>query len=213
MSLYAVIPFKPVNPKTRLSCVLTQPEREVFARVMLDEVISAARGAGCRPVILSTIPFPHEGVKTVVKNMGLNEAVNECLRETGEPVLIIMSDLPLVTADAIRRVCSTKADVAIVPGRGGGTNTLFVTCPEKFQVDFYGASFLDHMNIARRAGLSVEIIDSFRLHTDVDEEEDLVEVLLHGGGKAREYLESLGFSLSIEKGRVGIRRDAHKETF
>jgi 2-phospho-L-lactate guanylyltransferase len=210
MSFYAIIPFKPVNPKTRLSCVLTQPEREAFARMMLDDVISAANHAGCRPVILSTIPYAHEGAKTVVKDLGLNEALNECLMEAEDPILIIMSDLPLVTPEAIRRVCSTQADVAIVPGRGGGTNTIFITRPQEFQVDFYGASFLDHMNIARRAGLSIEVVDSFRLHTDVDEKEDLVEVLLHGDGKAREYLVSLGFSLSIEKGRVGVQRDTHK---
>jgi 2-phospho-L-lactate guanylyltransferase len=58
----------------------------------------------------------------------------------------------------------------------------------------------------------VDVVDSFRLHTDVDEKEDLVEVLIHGQGEARRCLESLGFTLSIEGGRVGVERGAHKKT-
>jgi 2-phospho-L-lactate guanylyltransferase len=149
----------------------------------------------------------------VVKEMGLNEALNACLATLRHPVLIIMSDLPLITVEAVVRLLTTKADVGIVPGRGGGTNSLFIKNPQSFHVDFYGASFLDHVGIARAAGLSIEIIDSFRLHTDVDEKEDLVEILLHGEGKSREFLMDLGFAISIEKGRVGIQRDAHKQAF
>jgi 2-phospho-L-lactate guanylyltransferase len=50
------------------------------------------------------------------------------------------------------------------------------------------------------------VVDSFRLHTDIDEPWDLAELLIHGAGKSRAYLESLGFILSTEKGRVGVER-------
>ena len=56
------------------------------------------------------------------------------------------------------------------------------------------------------AGLSCEVIDSFLLHTDIDEKEDLVELLTHGTGKSRKYLEDLGFVLSAENGRVIVER-------
>ena len=46
-----------------------------------------------------------------------------------------------------------------------------------------------------------------RTHTDIDEEEDLVELLIHGAGKSGAYLESLGFVLTTDKGRVGITRN------
>jgi 2-phospho-L-lactate guanylyltransferase len=62
------------------------------------------------------------------------------------------------------------------------------------------------MKIAEQAGMSVDVIDSFRLHTDIDEPWDLVELLIHGTGKSRAYLEELGFVLSADKGRVGVRR-------
>lgn len=62
------------------------------------------------------------------------------------------------------------------------------------------------MAMAEECGFSVDVIDSFRLSTDIDEKEDLVEVLIHGKGRAREYLELLGFTVIHEKGRVGVVR-------
>jgi 2-phospho-L-lactate guanylyltransferase len=97
--------------------------------------------------------------------------------------------------------------MAMVPGRGGGTNAIFLKDPSRFHTDFYGASFLKHLEIAAEANLSCEIIDSFRLHDDIDEVEDLVEVLLLGGAASRRFLERLGFVLSIENGRVGVKRN------
>lgn len=207
----AVIPFRPENPKTRLSCVLDQAEREEFALMMLRDVVEKTALAGCSTVLLSTEDYPLEGATTVVRELGLNEALNEFLSEIKEPVLIIMSDIPLVTVENIRQILSVESDCAIVPGRGGGTNSIFIKNPSRFRVDFYGASFLDHMNIAKEAGFSVEVIDSFRMSTDIDEKEDLVEILLHGCGESRRFLESLGFSLSVEKGRVGVKRNSHEQ--
>jgi 2-phospho-L-lactate guanylyltransferase len=120
--------------------------------------------------------------------------------------MIFMADLPLADEASIKRVMATTKDMAIVPGRGGGTNVIYLKEPQKFRVNYYGASFNKHLEAARGAGLSVEVIDSFRLHTDIDEEDDLVELLIHGTGKARAYLEELGFGLSDEKGRVGVVR-------
>ena len=54
MCPHAFIPFKPVNPKTRLSCMLSQEERESFARAMLADVISAVKDVNCSPVIIGT---------------------------------------------------------------------------------------------------------------------------------------------------------------
>jgi len=50
------------------------------------------------------------------------------------------------------------------------------------------------------------VIDSFRLHTDIDEKEDLAELLIHGTGKSRAFLEERGFTLVTENGRTGVER-------
>lgn len=206
MCPHALIPFKPAGPKSRLASVLSQEEREAFARAMLEDVIFAVKDANCSPVVVATELFDSEDVQVTIPDKDLSGALNEVLPQSVGTILIIMADLPLATGEAIKRVISTTCDVAIVPGRGGGTNAIFVREPAKFHVDYYGMSFLKHKKIAEDAGLSCEVIDSFVLHTDVDEKEDLVELLTHGTGKSRKYLEDLGFVLSAENGRVGVER-------
>ena len=210
LQVHAIIPFRPVNPKTRLSGVMDQEEREAFARAMLGDVISVLHEAGCAPCILSTVSFEYGDVTTQIDTRDLNEALNAYLSRQNSPVLVIMSDLPLVTPDAIRRLVSCTADVGIVPGRGGGTNVLYIKKPQEYRVDYYGASFCDHGRIAEDAGLSYEVIDSFFMSTDIDEKEDLVEILIHGAGRSRLFLKEIGIQLSLEQGRVGVQRSAHE---
>ncbi len=186
--------------------MLSQEEREAFARAMLEDVIHAAKDANCSPVIVGTELFDSEDIQVTVSDADLNQTLNSLLPQSVGAILIVMADLPLANAQAIQRVISTKDDMAMVPGRGGGTNVIFIREPQRFHVDYYGMSFLKHQKIAQEAGLSCEVIDSFRLHTDIDEKEDLVELLIHGTGKSRAYLEELGFVLSVEKGRVGVKR-------
>ena len=206
MCPHALIPYKPKNPKTRLSAILSQEEREAFAFAMLEDVVGAVRDANCSPVIIGTELFDSEMVQVTVTDADLNTSLNEILPTTEQNILIIMADLPLANEAAIKRVISTAADMAIVPGRGGGTNAIFIKDPKKFHVDYYGASFAKHLAIAKEAGLSVDVIDSFRLHTDIDEDDDLVELLIHGTGKSRAFLEDHGFMLETETGRVRVIR-------
>jgi len=206
MCPHALIPYKPVNPKTRLSNVLDPEEREAFARAMLDDVIAVVKDASCTPVVVGSELYDSDDVQITVKDADLNQALNEILPQAVDKVLIIMADLPLADTPSVRRVLATEKDMAIVPGRGGGTNVIYVREPSRFRVDYYGTSFLKHLKIAREAGLSCEVIDSFRLHTDIDEKEDLVEVLIHGTGKSRAYLDQLGFFLSVDQGRVSVER-------
>ena len=212
MKLSAIVPFKPVNPKTRLSCVLSQNERETFAEQMLSDIINVLLEAGCTPTILSTHPCEFHDpedfreTKVLVDSSGLNDALNSLLETIREPVIIIMADLPLVTVEAVKLLMDSPYDVVIAPGRGGGTNALLIRDPSLFRVNYYGASYMKHRRIALEQGLSVGVVDSFRLFTDVDEKEDLVELLIHGTGRSRVFLEMLGFSILIEKGRMGVER-------
>jgi 2-phospho-L-lactate guanylyltransferase len=206
MCPHALIPYKPVNPKTRLSCMLSQEEREEFARAMLADVVEAVRDVNCSPVIVGTELFDSEYIQITVKDADLNQTLNELLPQAVGQIMIIMADLPLADRPSLMRVLATQQDMAIVPGRGGGTNVIYLKEPLRFHVDYYGTSFSKHMKIAEESGLSCEVIDSFRLHTDIDEKEDLVELMIHGTGKSRAYLEQLGFFLLLDNGRVGVDR-------
>lgn len=206
MHFRAIIPFRPTNPKTRLSGVLTEDERKSFAHAMLTDVIAAVRSCGSDVTLLSTEPYLCPEATVVVRHEGLNEALNWQLPQCDMPVMIIMSDLPLVTKETILRVCSSQSDLALVPGLGGGTNIMFIRDPKRFHVQYYGYSYRQHVDIAKDLGMTVESIDSMRMSTDVDEPADLVELLIHGAGAAKEWLIQHEFTLSAESGRVKIKR-------
>lgn len=203
----AVIPYKKAGAKSRLSPVLSLQEREEFVELMLNQVISSLKGAGIEQVdILSPSVYGLEEMteaRVLLDEKDLNEALNRYLKEAEEPVLIVMADLPLLSTEHIKEISSTEKDVCIVPGKGGGTNALFIKNPSKYRVKYYGSSFLTHCSIATDSGQDFEIYDSFMAGTDIDEPEDLVELLIHGKGAAKDYIESK-FRLEVKKGRVGL---------
>lgn len=196
-----LVPFAAGEPKTRLADVLGPDERASFARASLLDVCDAIVDADGEPTVLSTgpieCPYPVE-----VDDRPLTEAVDDHLKA---PMAVVMADLPLATPAALRRLFETDAEVALAPGIGGGTNA-FVSRHPEFRVDYHDASIRDHRRIAREAGADLATVDSFRLAVDVDEPGDLVEVLLHGDGRARRWLEDAGFAVESTDGRVVARR-------
>ena len=211
-----VIPYTDRDPKSRLAPVLSAAERRAFARAMLGDVVEAVRSAGHDPELLLSEPIDFadadvgvDDVPTTVDDRALTPAVDAVLGRLGEGVAevgIVMADLPLATPTALRRLTAVGGEVGIAPGRGGGTNALVARAPS-FSVDYHGASYRDHREAAAAAGLSVGVVDSMRLATDVDEPADLAEVLLHGDGRAREWLVDAGVELDTGGGRVAVRRE------
>jgi len=114
-----------------------------------------------------------------------------------------MADLPLLSPKHIKAIISTKEDICIVPGRGGGTNVLFVKNPSCYRIKYYGSSFLTHCSTAVELRQNIEIYDSFFAGTDIDEPDDLVELLIHGKGGTKKYI-SQKFRLEISRGRVRL---------
>jgi len=217
-AIRAVIPFKKENAKSRLSGVLSETQRQKLAICMLFDVISALEKSGkfdeidilnsSFSSILNT-EFPLN-INVLLNEENLNDALNEYLRKSAEhwngTVLIIMADMPLVTEKQIIELTNMTADVVIAPGSGGGTNVLLIRNPEKFHVDYYGTSFLDHLRIAGEAGLGVDVYDSFFVSTDMDEPDDLVELLIHGKGRSADYLRSAGISLDTKTGKLELNK-------
>jgi 2-phospho-L-lactate guanylyltransferase len=206
----AVVPYKTVNAKSRLSTLLTEEERARLARLMLDDITGILKRAGLDVVLLTTTPFQYDA-EIVVSERDLNSALNEFLKAETGPVMIIMADVPLITLKNVRDMMESAADLVISPGRGGGTNVQLIKDPQKYHVDYYGASFLDHVRIAEDNGLTVEVFDSFNASSDIDEVADLVELYIHGKGKAADYLRSFT-ALDVSKGRVRVVRDLQKVT-
>ncbi|WP_435074481.1 2-phospho-L-lactate guanylyltransferase [Halorubrum sp. HHNYT27] len=217
-----IVPFSTDRPKSRLSGVLDPDERAAFALAMLRDVLDTIAAAGGDPRVLATAPVDGDLPCPVdVDDRPLTPAVNAALEERfsersnePDPVAVVMADLALATPAALGELFAAgrETDVAVAPGRGGGTNA-FVTSHPDFRVDYHGASYLDHRRNAAAVGASVAVVDSYRLATDVDEPDDLAEVLIHaeaderGGGSAARWLRDAGFALDATDGRVGVERD------
>jgi len=201
----AVVPFKTKGAKKRLAPFLSPEERKEFSMAMLRDVLDSLEDTNVR--ILATEEFTLSSRETIVQvsHQDLNEVLNEFIADLHEPTLIVMSDIPLMRKWHVRWLISDG--ITLVPGRGGGTNAIYMHDPSTFKVDFYEVSFLKHVKIAKERGLPLKILDSFYMSTDIDKPEDLAEVLIHCPGESCKYLKSLGVRLSYGKSRIGVERD------
>ncbi|MGZ4861344.1 MAG: 2-phospho-L-lactate guanylyltransferase [Halobacteriota archaeon] len=200
----AVVPFKTRGAKARLSPFLSPEERRAFSEAMLRDVLRSLTGTDI--TILATGEFDPawNEARVQVDAHDLNTSLNAYIADLHDPTLIVMSDIPLIREWHVREMLS--AGITLVPGRGGGTNAIFMRDPARFHVDFYEVSFLKHVAIAKQLGLPLKILDSFYLSTDIDKPEDLAEVLIHCQGESCEYLRAIGVRLSYGKSRIGVER-------
>ncbi|KAB1198261.1 MULTISPECIES: 2-phospho-L-lactate guanylyltransferase [Haloferax] len=196
-----VVPFGGDSPKTRLAPFFDADERRDFALAMLRDVLDAVESTGNDPVVLTDRPVDVH-VPTILDDRPLTDAVNDQLGGD-DPIAVVMADLALATPASLTRLFEMEGDVVAAPGLGGGTNALVVRTPE-FVVDYHGASIADHREIADDIGVSFVEIDSMRLAVDIDEPSDLVEILLHGRGRTREWLDELGVTLDTTDGRAEV---------
>lgn len=203
MTVRVVVPYDAATPKTRLGDVLDAGERAAFADAMLTDVLDTVTEAGGQPEVLATAPVD-VAVPVTVDDRALTPAVNDVLAARAEPLAVVMADLALATPSTVAAFLETSGDVVLVPGLGGGTNAVIARHPE-FRVDYHGASIRDHRRHATDIGATVSTVDSMRLATDIDERRDLVEVLLHGDGRANQWVDDR-FDLAFSDGRVGVVR-------
>jgi len=219
-----VVPFDARDPKTRLATTLTSEERRQFAHLLLSDVLETIWAAGGEPELLATAPVDFDtlaggwdgdhdsdgksalelavDIPVTVDDRPLTEAVNDRLAG-GERTAIVMADLGLVTADSLGRLfdAGEQADVVIAPGVGGGTNALVVD-HESFSVDYHGCSYRDHREQCLALEATLAVVDSFRLAVDIDEPTDLVELLVHGTGRATAWLDDR-FEITTDEGDFG----------
>jgi 2-phospho-L-lactate guanylyltransferase len=206
LTMRVLVPYRVEEPKTRLAPMLDLRERRELSRLMLVDVLTAIREAGYEPTVLSTAPLSIRE-EVVVDDRPLTAAVNGHLESDSDRdtnTAIVMADLALVTSEVLSRLLEADGDVVLAPGRGGGTNALVTRHPQ-FRVDYHGASYRDHRAVCDEIGASTRVIDSHRLSTDIDETDDLGELLLHGDGRAADWLDTR-FELSVSNGRVGVER-------
>jgi 2-phospho-L-lactate guanylyltransferase len=136
-----------------------------------DEVAERARKWGAE-----ILPEPRQEGQNVAARRGINRAI-----EAGaDAVLLLSSDLPLVTPDAVRAVLDAGAGfkaplVMAVPAVGrGGTNALYLRPPEAIGLHFGDDSLAKFRHEAETHGVEFVIHESDAMALDVDEPPDLV---------------------------------------
>ncbi len=200
MEIY--IPFKPSNPKSRLSGIMTEWEREELAFALLMDVLDACDNA----TILSTSPDRRlNGLKHEIDDRDLDIAVTSRIKK-GE-CAVVMSDLALITEKIVNEFLSLENEIVLAPGRKGGTNML-LSRNKSFYTSYHYGSFFKHLKICQELGIDFGIYDSFYASIDIDDQSDLLELMLHGKGKrSYEFLEGIGFYVDFSEKDPVIKRE------
>jgi len=171
--------------KHRLAGVLTEAERHLLIKTMLNDVLGALRatpGITSINVLSSDVTLLPRDVEQIVDpGTGLNAAVAHAARvlstEGAHSMLFLPADLPFVTVDDISALLEAAKDhdAIIAPdARHEGTNALLLTPPQLIEPQFGEQSFTAHVQAIRcSAAKSLHIVERPALSNDVDTPADL----------------------------------------
>jgi len=186
MPNWAIVPVKPfVRAKSRLIKVLSLEQRKVLAEKMLRRTIEVLiyqqeiAGISVLSRDPKAIAIARQcGVRTIQEsgrpllNISLYRASELVRLEGWEGLLILPADLPLVTAHDIEHICRAGRHlrtVVVSPDRhGDNTNALFVRPAGLIPFTFGPGSFQRHIELARKAGATVQIYRSGQIELDID---------------------------------------------
>ncbi len=175
--------------KSRLGAVLDAEERRDLVTRLLRRTVSAALATPGVVEVIVVSPDPEvlaiadgAGARPVVqRSRGLNPALQEArgAMGPGRRLLVIPSDLPAVTTEALAAVLAAGGEagspsVVLVPDRHGrGTNALLLDPPDVIDPAFGGDSRAGHAWLASSADAAFVEVQGV-LDLDVDTPEDLL---------------------------------------
>lgn len=193
MSLWAIIPVKPLNrAKSRLASVLTPENRAQFAEMMFRRLITVVRDT---PQIVGVVVISRDtkalsiarelGAKTVQESSpsDLNPALTRATGVLGmwraTATLILPADLPFITSQDVSAIAElgryNNSVVLATDTAQNGTNAMLVRPLGLIPYAYGENSFERHSIAAKLAGASLEIYESDTISLDVDTPEDLEE--------------------------------------
>lgn len=205
--MWAVVPIKnPAEAKERLSSVLTTAERANLMLVMVEDVITALKGArGLDGILLvSRAPIARElarrrGIDHYSESPAadLSEAVQAAgsllvANRSATGTLIVPGDVPLITAADVETVLEQHDQMTIVPDlKGDGTNCIVSTPPNLIRYRFDGHSFKPHLEAAYDLGITPKILRNDHFGLDVDSPDNLRSLIyLLLPSATRRYIQS-----------------------
>ena len=188
--IYAVVPVKdPASGKSRLASVLDAVDRRALCASLARHTLRtcAAAFGPARTIVVTAsaeiadfagragIPFVHEADEAGL-NAALALGADRAQREGAGALLVVPTDLPLLTKEALHAVADALpggAGVVLVPDRHeSGTNVMALAPARKDLFAFGEGSFRRHASLARQAGCDVRIHRDKALGLDLDLAED-----------------------------------------
>ncbi|HEX3508527.1 MAG TPA: 2-phospho-L-lactate guanylyltransferase [Candidatus Dormibacteraeota bacterium] len=175
--------------KQRLGDVLGAKERRALAIRNAERAIKAAAAGDHRLVIGGSVEVQKIaqglGVEAVIErrqegqNVAAKLGIAHALKGKARAVLILSSDLPLVTAHSVKEMLDVAGRIAppavvAAPAIGrGGTNALYMSPPDVISLHFGHDSLEAFRREAEAKGVNFAVHHSEALALDLDEPEDL----------------------------------------
>ena len=177
------------SAKQRLGTVLDAKARRELALRNAERAIRAAAAGDARLVVAGSpevvdiaerlgapsLLEPRQEGQNVAAKRGIAEAV----KKGAEAVVLLSSDLPLVTPKAVRDLLDAAGRIAspaavAVPALGrGGTNALYLKPPDAIALHFGADSLAAFRREAEEKGVNFAIHRSEAMALDLDEPADL----------------------------------------
>lgn len=217
--IIAVIPVKRLaTAKGRLADVLSPEERWNLSLAMLADVRQALLASrwlsGVAIVTSDACVRDVAGVRVFwdPSDGGLNSALALAAKilagENAKGMLVIPADLPMLTTEAVDRLCAGEADVVLsCDHTGTGTNALLVRPPEAIEFQFGNKSRGCHRVEVQRSGLSIIEMTIPEVAQDVDDFDDLLRLtFLEGRNHTLAWLHESGVATRLHDTTAGAKR-------
>lgn len=191
MTTIAVVPVKRFgDAKQRLAEHIGEPTRKALSEAMVTDVLIALRRSKNvdRVIVVTSEPAAEALANGYDAEPVLDDAETShssaaligvrSARERGaRRVLLVPGDCPALNpkeVDALLADGLPEPGVVVIPDRHGtGTNALVLAPPDVMEPSFGPGSADRHVELARAAGIAVEVRDVPSLALDVDTIEDL----------------------------------------
>lgn len=199
MKLAVIVPLNSrTQAKTRLAGVLDDADRAALSRWLAQRVLDALRNAHIGPIgVVSPDDevlrwaWQHGAQPVRQEGSGLNDALDIgrawAMRRHADALMVVLGDLPLLTAEDVLALASQEAgtpgtpSVTMAPDRAGkGTNIMLLRPPDALAFAFGEDSLVRHTALARAAGIEPHILRVPGAAFDVDTPDDLRELAERG---------------------------------
>jgi len=190
----AIIPFRTMPAtKHRLAPILDTYFRRNLVLAMLKDVLHAVENANNinrilivsseKELLNSILPSEYEFFTTKAKD--LNSELSECTHyiedQGADAAVIILADLPLLTADVLDTLvhlgCQQSRPVIAMDWAGTGTNILYLSPPTFLNPHFGVNSLQAHMKAAQIRGTPAICFAALESALDIDDHNSLVRFL------------------------------------